>query len=86
MPEFSNTIISLFHVKRAATEQVSSTGPYSPPPGYLTNLFSKGGLLSGKDPSAYNPADPIRLWIIQLGMSCYQECQYVYGFTDPMIL
>ncbi|KAJ7130639.1 Sodium/hydrogen exchanger family-domain-containing protein [Mycena epipterygia] len=47
MPEFSNTIISLFH-KRAATEQ--------------------GGLLSGKDPSAYNPADPLRLWIIQVGI------------------
>ncbi|KAJ6498343.1 Sodium/hydrogen exchanger family-domain-containing protein [Mycena vulgaris] len=47
MPEFSTTIISLFH-KRAATEQ--------------------GGLLSGKDPSAYNPADPLRLWIIQVGI------------------
>ncbi|KAF9459201.1 Sodium/hydrogen exchanger family-domain-containing protein [Collybia nuda] len=48
MPEFSNTIISLFHAKRAATEQ--------------------GGLLSGKDPSAFNPSDPIRLWIIQVGI------------------
>jgi hypothetical protein len=29
----------------------------------------QGGLLSGKDPTAYNPTDPIRLWIIQVGMS-----------------
>ncbi|KAG5642538.1 hypothetical protein DXG03_002576 [Asterophora parasitica] len=48
MPEFSNTVISLFHVKRDATEQ--------------------GGLLSGKDPSEFNPSDPLRLWIIQLGI------------------
>ncbi|KAJ6619881.1 Sodium/hydrogen exchanger family-domain-containing protein [Mycena sp. CBHHK59/15] len=47
MPEFSNTIISLFH-KRATAEQ--------------------GGLLSGKDPSAVNLADPLRLWIIQVGV------------------
>ncbi|TFK34191.1 Sodium/hydrogen exchanger family-domain-containing protein, partial [Crucibulum laeve] len=47
MPEFSNTVISLFQ-KRAAPEQ--------------------GGLLSGKDPSAFNPVDPIRLWIIQVGV------------------
>ncbi|KAG6889851.1 hypothetical protein C0992_003830 [Termitomyces sp. T32_za158] len=31
----------------------------------------QGGLLNGKDPTAINPADPIRLWIIQLGtISC----------------
>ncbi|RDB14902.1 K(+)/H(+) antiporter 1 [Hypsizygus marmoreus] len=48
MPEFSNTVISLFHAKRAATEQ--------------------GGLLSGKDPTEFNPTDPIRLWIVQLGI------------------
>ncbi|KAF9525870.1 Sodium/hydrogen exchanger family-domain-containing protein [Crepidotus variabilis] len=28
----------------------------------------QGGLLSGKDPSAVNPADPLRLWIIQVGI------------------
>ncbi|KAG6840786.1 hypothetical protein C0991_004326 [Blastosporella zonata] len=28
----------------------------------------QGGLLSGKDPTAVNTADPIRLWIIQLGI------------------
>ncbi|KAF9445370.1 hypothetical protein P691DRAFT_675742 [Macrolepiota fuliginosa MF-IS2] len=28
----------------------------------------QGGLLSGKDPTAYNPANPIRLWIIQVGI------------------
>ncbi|KAF8625621.1 hypothetical protein AX17_006806 [Amanita inopinata Kibby_2008] len=47
MPEFSNTIISLFQ-SRAAPDQ--------------------GGLLNGKDPSAYNPEDPLRVWIIQVGL------------------
>ncbi|KAG6888532.1 hypothetical protein C0995_007644 [Termitomyces sp. Mi166 len=28
----------------------------------------QGGLLSGKDPTDIDPADPIRLWIIQLGI------------------
>ncbi|TDL22140.1 hypothetical protein BD410DRAFT_770653 [Rickenella mellea] len=28
----------------------------------------QGGLLSGKDPTAVNTADPLRLWIIQLGI------------------
>ncbi|KAJ4485588.1 Sodium/hydrogen exchanger family-domain-containing protein [Lentinula aciculospora] len=28
----------------------------------------QGGLLTGKDPSAVNTADPIRLWIIQVGV------------------
>jgi len=34
----------------------------------------QGGLLSGKDPTAFNPSDPIRLWIIQLGecLACIQ--------------
>ncbi|CAK5283117.1 unnamed protein product [Mycena citricolor] len=48
MPEFSSTIISLFHSRAAAPEQ--------------------GGLLSGKNPTAYNTADPLRLWIIQVGI------------------
>ncbi|KAF8919263.1 Sodium/hydrogen exchanger family-domain-containing protein [Mucidula mucida] len=40
----------------------------------VVSLFQKraakeqGGLLSGKDPSAFNPDDPIRLWIIQVGV------------------
>lgn len=29
----------------------------------------QGGVLSGDNPTAYNPTDPIRLWIIQVGMS-----------------
>lgn len=39
----------------------------------VIGMFSKrtapdqGGLLTGKDPSAVNLADPIRLWIIQVG-------------------
>ncbi|KAI0786158.1 Sodium/hydrogen exchanger family-domain-containing protein [Abortiporus biennis] len=28
----------------------------------------QGGLLSGQDPSAFNTADPLRLWIIQVGV------------------
>ncbi|KAF8843410.1 hypothetical protein BDN67DRAFT_964518 [Paxillus ammoniavirescens] len=28
----------------------------------------QGGLLDGQDPSAYNTADPLRLWIIQVGV------------------
>ncbi|VDB87370.1 unnamed protein product [Peniophora sp. CBMAI 1063] len=28
----------------------------------------QGGLLSGKDPTAFNSADPLRLWIIQVGI------------------
>ncbi|KAJ3869239.1 Sodium/hydrogen exchanger family-domain-containing protein [Lentinula novae-zelandiae] len=28
----------------------------------------QGGLLTGKDPSAFNTSDPIRLWIIQVGV------------------
>ncbi|KZV64772.1 hypothetical protein PENSPDRAFT_656304 [Peniophora sp. CONT] len=28
----------------------------------------QGGLLSGKDPTAFNDADPLRLWIIQVGI------------------
>ncbi|KAJ7696562.1 Sodium/hydrogen exchanger family-domain-containing protein [Mycena rosella] len=48
MPEFSNTVVSLFRHKRAVAEQ--------------------GGLLSGQDPSAFNTTDPVRLWIIQVGV------------------
>ncbi|KAJ7879936.1 Sodium/hydrogen exchanger family-domain-containing protein [Mycena olivaceomarginata] len=47
MPEFSNTVISLFH-SRAAPDQ--------------------GGLLTGKNPADVNTADPLRLWIIQVGI------------------
>ncbi|KAI0040269.1 hypothetical protein FA95DRAFT_1527812 [Auriscalpium vulgare] len=28
----------------------------------------QGGLLTGKDPTQFNPADPLRLWIIQVGI------------------
>ncbi|KAF7985947.1 hypothetical protein HWV62_43888 [Athelia sp. TMB] len=40
----------------------------------LFNIYTKrtapdqGGLLSGKDPTAFNTADPLRIWIIQLGV------------------
>jgi len=37
-------------------------------PDTQAHLFRpQGGLLSGKDPTQFNPADPIRLWIIQVG-------------------
>lgn len=50
MPEFSDTIISLFDglKKREAT--------------------GEGGLLTGSDPSAFDVSDPLRLWIIQVGV------------------
>ncbi|CAA7270692.1 unnamed protein product [Cyclocybe aegerita] len=41
---------------------------------HVISLFHKraateqGGLLSGKDPTEFNPSDPIRLWIIQVGI------------------
>ncbi|KAF5377901.1 hypothetical protein D9615_006762 [Tricholomella constricta] len=48
---------------------VGEGGTPPPPPGSATaNSGGGGGLLSGKDPSEFNPADPIRLWIIQLGI------------------
>ncbi|KZS91521.1 hypothetical protein SISNIDRAFT_456745 [Sistotremastrum niveocremeum HHB9708] len=39
----------------------------------LFHIFSReaedqGGLLSGKDPTVFNPKDPLRLWIIQVGI------------------
>ncbi|KAF8313891.1 hypothetical protein DL93DRAFT_2228342 [Clavulina sp. PMI_390] len=34
----------------------------------LATAQEQGGLLSGKDPTAFNTSDPIRLWIIQLGV------------------
>ncbi|CCL99749.1 uncharacterized protein FIBRA_01771 [Fibroporia radiculosa] len=30
--------------------------------------FEKGGLLTGQDPSDFNTSDPLRLWVIQLGV------------------
>ncbi|KAG5636492.1 hypothetical protein H0H81_007826 [Sphagnurus paluster] len=34
----------------------------------MPEFSNAGGLLSGKDPTEFNPSDPIRLWIIQLGI------------------
>ncbi|KAF7791477.1 hypothetical protein EIP86_002493 [Pleurotus ostreatoroseus] len=36
----------------------------------------QGGLLSGKDPSGYNPSDPLRLWIIQVGKELVFSSQF----------
>ena len=30
-------------------------------------VAQQGGLLDGEDPTEFNTADPLRLWIIQLG-------------------
>ncbi len=44
-----------------------------------TSLFSRkvaeqGGLISGQDPTAFNTADPIRIWVIQIGeLECLSE-------------
>lgn len=53
--------------KRAAQEQVRAL-PVSPSPAFDTDRRVQGGLLSGKDPSEFNSADPLRLWIIQVGV------------------
>ncbi|TFY78143.1 hypothetical protein EWM64_g5869 [Hericium alpestre] len=43
-------------------------------PSYIESTSRKraapdqGGLLTGKDPTEFNPADPLRLWIIQVGI------------------
>ncbi|KAG8954781.1 K(+)/H(+) antiporter, partial [Tulasnella sp. 419] len=53
---------------------MSSSGSLSRPFIDLgTSLFKRaaeqqGGLLTGKDPTEFNPKDPIRLWIIQIGI------------------
>lgn len=38
----------------------------------------QGGLLSGKDPTAFNTADPLRIWIIQVGAEYPLLVIYVY--------
>jgi hypothetical protein len=44
----------------------------------------QGGLLSGKDPTEFNTADPLRLWIIQIGLSnpvcVLLACIYTFFF------
>ncbi|KIJ36673.1 hypothetical protein M422DRAFT_179123 [Sphaerobolus stellatus SS14] len=54
MPVFSETIVEV------------ARGGWN----YFTRRTApdQGGLLSGKDPTAYNPADPLRIWIIQVGV------------------
>ncbi|KAF8581038.1 hypothetical protein K439DRAFT_1393155 [Ramaria rubella] len=54
MPAFSETTL---HILRSAyTILLKRTAP------------DQGGLLSGKDPTAFNTADPLRIWIIQVGV------------------
>jgi hypothetical protein len=58
MPEFSSAILAV-----ARDVRVSAFA------GSRRAAPDQGGLLSGKDPSAFNTADPLRLWIIQVGAS-----------------
>ncbi|KAI0263974.1 Sodium/hydrogen exchanger family-domain-containing protein [Gloeopeniophorella convolvens] len=53
MPEFSGQVINL---SRSFNQLHKRTAP------------DQGGLLTGKDPTAFDPADPLRLWIIQVGV------------------
>ncbi|EGN94001.1 hypothetical protein SERLA73DRAFT_63288 [Serpula lacrymans var. lacrymans S7.3] len=66
MPEFSNNIIRIFnhYAKRAtATGEVCFVSlPNSCP------HLRQGGLLTGTDPSAFTSTDPLRMWIIQVGV------------------
>ena len=67
MHELSDPIISIAKAtlfKRAATEQVSD--PLLVPVDFVLT-FLEGGLLDGHDPTAFNPSDPLRLWIVQVG-------------------
>ncbi|KAK7457833.1 K(+)/H(+) antiporter [Stygiomarasmius scandens] len=54
MPELSRHLVSLFHSGASRITKRAAT--------------EQGGLLSGKDPTEVNTADPIRLWIIQMGI------------------
>jgi len=42
-------------------------------------LIGQGGLLNGQDPTAFNTSDPLRLWIIQVGMLLV--FLWVYSFS-----
>ena len=73
MPQFSSQVISLYksalQVRSTAPDQVGHLLSVS----YLVSselmicALAQGGLLTGKDPTAFDPADPLRLWIIQVG-------------------
>jgi Kef-type K+ transport system membrane component KefB len=70
-PSFSSKLSDLFtyparHIlSRDATEQVSG---FSPCTFFLFRFFfvDKAGVISGDNPSQYNPSDPYKLWIIQV--------------------
>lgn len=69
MHEVSGPLIQVARAalfKRAAQEQVSILLTIHAMCNGL--ILPQGGLLSGQDPSAFNTADPLRLWIIQLGV------------------
>ncbi|KAF8626886.1 hypothetical protein AX15_004646 [Amanita polypyramis BW_CC] len=62
----------------ARFQRPSEQGSFIGMPDFSRNVFEvihsrgpapdQGGLLTGKDPSQYNPADPLRVWIIQIGL------------------
>jgi len=71
MSQLSRRIIGLsnsaFHV-RAAPDQACSFFLLDDSTLNAVNC-AQGGLLTGKDPTDFNTADPLRLWIIQVGQS-----------------
>ncbi len=70
MPEFSKSIIRVARAsiwRREAQEQVSDLSSAARFSGLEELIYRQGGLLSGQDPSDFNEADPLRLWIIQVG-------------------
>ncbi|THH32414.1 hypothetical protein EUX98_g1774 [Antrodiella citrinella] len=57
MLQFSETIIS---IAKSSTQLKAAL--------WSREAVGEGGLLSGQDPSGFNRSDPLRLWIIQLGV------------------
>ena len=70
MPEFSKAVMSIARLvvsKRTAQEQVGIFQHVLLDLATDSMFAIKDGLLSGQDPTAVNPADPLRLWIVQVG-------------------
>ncbi|EIN12520.1 hypothetical protein PUNSTDRAFT_118323 [Punctularia strigosozonata HHB-11173 SS5] len=65
MPEFSRAVLD---VARDISGRWTAPHVASAFSGTKREAPDQGGLLSGKDPSAFNTSDPLRLWIIQVGI------------------
>lgn len=69
MGELSSATVSAlqsFSAKRAVQGQVCMEFDFDIGCAHVFYVF-KGGLLTGQDPASYDTADPLRLWVIQLG-------------------